>query len=177
MDRGDPRRAVTDFSQVIALNPKGAHAYFARGHAHLYGNALAKALADLNQSSELDPKSAYEALWLDIANKRIDLPSRLVEATTRIDMTKWPAPILRLYLGQMTPDAVLAAAESPNAQMQRDQICEANFYGGELALQRGTKDEATRLFKLATDGCPKSSIEYQSATAELKALGPLRFPD
>ena len=92
-------------------------------------------------------------------------------------MTKWPAPILRLYLGQMTPNAVLAAAESPNAQMQRDQICQANFYGGELALQRGTKDEATRLFKLATDGCPKSSIEYQSATAELKALGPLRFPD
>jgi hypothetical protein len=42
---------------------------------------------------------------------------------------------------------------------------------------RGTKNEATRLFKLAVDGCPKTFIEYQSATAELKALGPLRLPD
>jgi lipoprotein NlpI len=77
----------------------------------------------------------------------------------------------------MTPDAVLAAAESPNTQMQQNQICEANFYSGELALQRGTKDEATRLFKLAVDGCPKMSIEYQSATAELKALSLLLLPD
>jgi hypothetical protein len=34
----------------------------------------------------------------------------------RIDMTKWPAPVIRLYLGQMTPDSVLAAADSPDAQ-------------------------------------------------------------
>jgi hypothetical protein len=30
---------------------------------------------------------------------------------------------------------------------------------------------------LAVDGCPKTFIEYLSATAELKALGPLRLPD
>ena len=138
---------------------------------------MAKALADLNQASELDPKSAYVALWLHIANKRNDLPSRLAETTTRIDMTKWPAPVIRLYLGQMTPEAVLAAADSPDAQTRRGQICEANFYSGELALQRGTKEEATRLFKLAVNGCPKTVIEYQSANAELKALGPLDFPD
>jgi lipoprotein NlpI len=54
---------------------------------------------------------------------------------------------------------------------ERGQICEANFYIGELALQRSDKDEAAGLFRLAADGCPKGFIEYEGATAELKALG------
>ncbi len=86
-------------------------------------------------------------------------------------MTKWPAPVIRLYLGQMTPEALLAAADDPVANKQKGQICEANFYTGEVALQRGDKDEATRLFKLAADGCPKNFVEWSGANAELKALG------
>jgi hypothetical protein len=31
------------------------------------------------------------------------------EATAEIDMTKWPAPVIRLWLGEMTQEAVLAA--------------------------------------------------------------------
>jgi hypothetical protein len=33
----------------------------------------------------------------------------LDEAAAQIDMTKWPAPAIRLYVGQMTPEAVLVA--------------------------------------------------------------------
>jgi lipoprotein NlpI len=61
-------------------------------------------------------------------------------------MTKWPAPVIRLYLSQMTPEAVLAAAADLDASKQKSQVCEASFFGGVLALQRGKKDEATRLF-------------------------------
>jgi lipoprotein NlpI len=110
-------------------------------------------------------------------------------------MTKWIAPVIRLYLGQLTPEAVLAAADdlNENASPERvdlgddqtvaqrelvkrgltkkGQICQANFFSGELALQRGAKDEATRLFQLALTGCSKDFIEYGGANAELKALG------
>jgi len=99
------------------------------------------------------------------------LPSRLDQAMTQIDMTKWPAPVIRLYLGQMTPAAVLAAADDPDAITKKGQVCEANFYSGELALQQSNKENAMQLFRLAAADCPKSFIECKGANEELKALG------
>jgi lipoprotein NlpI len=46
-----------------------------------------------------------------------------------------------------------------------------NFFSGELALQRGDKNEAMRLFNLSVAECPKAFIEYEGANTELKALG------
>ena len=114
----------------------------------LRGN-LAKALADLNQATALDPKDAYVALWLDIIGQRNNVPSRLSQAISTIDMTAWPAPVIRMFLGQMPPAAVLAAADDPDANKKMGQVCEANFYSGELALRQNAKNEATRLFQLA----------------------------
>jgi hypothetical protein len=57
----------------------------------------------------------------------------LSQAISQIDMTAWPAPVIRLFLGQMTPTAVLAAAADPDAGKKKGQVCEANFYSGELA--------------------------------------------
>lgn len=46
----------------------------------------------------------------------------------------------------------------------------ANFYVGEFALLRGDKEEAVRLFRLATADCPKTFIEHAAAGLELKAM-------
>jgi lipoprotein NlpI len=77
----------------------------------------------------------------------------------------------RLFLGQATPEEVLAAADDPNAKTKQGKVCEANFYTAELALQRRAKDEATRLLRLAATECGKGFIERAAANAELKALG------
>ena len=88
-------------------------------------------------------------------------------------MRKWPAPVIRVFLGQTTTAAVLAAAEDADAKTKKGQVCEANFYIGELALQQGANEEATRLFRLAAADCPRDSdfVEGPAAYAELKALG------
>lgn len=39
-----------------------------------------KALADLGQPKALNPKHAYAAIWLDIVDKRSNLPRRLAGA-------------------------------------------------------------------------------------------------
>jgi lipoprotein NlpI len=142
-----------------------------RGMTELYAGALPKALADLDVASKVDPKSSYAAIWLDIVNKRSNLPSRLAQAVTLIDMTKWPAPVIRLYLGELTPSDVLVAADDRNPDIKRDQVCEANFFIGELALLKGNTDEAARLFRLAAVDCPKDFVESYAAKAELKSLG------
>jgi tetratricopeptide (TPR) repeat protein len=169
--KSDFDQAVADFNQAIALDPKSAFSYQLRGMIALYAGALSKALADLNMASEVDPKSSYAAIWLDIVNKRSNLPSRLARAVTLIDMTKWPAPVIRLYLGELTPANVLAAADDRNADIKRGRVCEANLFIGELALQQGKNEEAARLFRLAAGDCPQDFVEWYAARAELKALG------
>jgi lipoprotein NlpI len=169
--KGDVGSAMADYDQAIQLIPRFSQAYLARGLLSLASGELPKALADINQASALNPSDPYTALWFDIVNKRSNLPSKLAEAAAQIDMTKWPAPIIRLYLGQMTPEAIIAAAAEPEASKQESQVCEANFFSGELALQQGKKDEATRLFRIADEGCPKDSFQLIAAKDELKALG------
>jgi lipoprotein NlpI len=170
-DKDDLDRAMADFDESIRVGPKNALAFSIRGWANLYGGSLVKALADLDQASALNPKDAYTALWLDIVTKRSNLPSRLPQAVSQIDTTKWPAPLIRLLLGQMTPAAALAAADDADLNKKKRQVCDANFFSGELALQQGAKEEAARLFRLAAADCPHSALPWDSANAELKALG------
>jgi lipoprotein NlpI len=194
--KGDLDRAITDYSEAIRLDPRDALAFNNRGNAYqlkgspdraipdyseairlyrglanFYSGNLSQALADLNQSSEINPQHAYAALWRDILDRRSTLPSRLVQSMTQIDMTKWPAPVISLYLGKITPEAVLAAADDPDASTKRSRVCEANFFIGELALQRASKDEAVHLFRLAAAECGKNTHVWAHANAELKALG------
>jgi lipoprotein NlpI len=169
--KGDFDRAIADLNEAIRLDPKDAVKFYTRGIVNLYAGSVSKAQLDLNQAAQLDPSYAYTALWLDVVNKRSDRSSRLPQVISQLDMTKWPAPLVRMYLGQMTPEAVLVAAGNANADTKRRQICEANFFSGELALQRGAKDEAIQLLRLAANDCPKTFIEWRAANAELKTLG------
>jgi tetratricopeptide (TPR) repeat protein len=169
--KGDKERAIADYSEAIRLDPKYTTAYSNRGLVKLYAGALPQALADLDRAAALAPKSAYAALWLDIAGQRNNVPSRLPQAISSIDLAEWPAPVIRMFLGQMTPAAVLAAADIPGAMKKKDQLCDAYFFSGEWALRQGTKDEAARLLKLAVSGCSPTSSASGAANEELKALG------
>jgi lipoprotein NlpI len=161
---------IVYYNAAIKRDPKDDDAYFHRGIANFYAGALPQALADLGQASKLDPTYAYYALWIDIVDKRGHAESGLTQAIAHVDMTKWPAPVIRMFLGETTPAAVLAAADDPDANTKRGQICEANFYSGELALQQGAKDEAARLFHLAAADCPRGFAEGPAAVSEIEAL-------
>jgi len=172
--KGDLDRAMADYHEVIRLDPKLPNAYLELGLAYLYRGNLARAFADVRQASEFHPNDPYGALWVDVVGQRGNLPSRLSEAISNIDMTAWPAPIIRLLLGQTTPSAVLAAADDPDPVKQTGQVCEANFFSGEWALRNEAKDEVRRLFLLAASDCPKSFIQRGAALEELKLLGASR---
>jgi lipoprotein NlpI len=126
----------------------------------------------MSKANELDPKYPYYALWLDILARRGNLPSQLAQSTAQFDMNEWPAPLIRLYLGETTPQAVLAAAEDPDPATTNGQLCEANFYIGELALRQDANEEAVHRFRLAADNCPGDFVEEPAAGAELRALTP-----
>jgi lipoprotein NlpI len=169
--KGDLDRAIADYNEVISINPKISATYFSRGIAYVYSGSLAKAQADFKQSNQLNPKDAYAALWLDVAERRNNIPSHLAQTATPLDKTAWPAPLVRLFLGELNSAQTMAAADDKDPTTKRAQVCEVNFYSGELALARGAKDEATRLFRLAVSDCPRIFVERDGANAELKALG------
>jgi len=168
--KDDLNQIIVYYNATIRRDPKDDDAYFHRGLAKLYAGALPAAIADLSQASRLDPQYAYYALWIDIIDKRLNEASSLAQAASHFNMTKWPAPVIRLFLGETTPADVLAAANDPDPVTRNGQLCEANFYSAEFALQQGDKQEATRLFRLAAATCSHEFVEAASANSELTAL-------
>jgi lipoprotein NlpI len=168
---GNNPAALEDYGKAIKLEPENPFPYFNRGVAYyVVGGHNPDAIADFKKAAELNPKDAYATLWLDLAERRNNVASHLAEAAKQLDMTAWPAPVIRLFLGQLNAEQTFAAAFDIDARTKTAQTCEANFYTGELALLKKDKKEAQRLLKLAADGCPPSFVEATAAVAELIAL-------
>ena len=58
------------------------------------------------------------------------------------------------------PFAATRPSQQANTTKKKGQVCEANFYSGELALRQDAKDEAARLFRLAASDCAKDFDEW-----------------
>ncbi|MBR0709568.1 tetratricopeptide repeat protein [Bradyrhizobium liaoningense] len=168
--KGDFDRSLADYDQLVQLDAKDARAYFHRARVYWQIASFAKSLADLDQAIQLDPKNAYPILWREIVAKRSDQPSQLGEAAKQLDAAKWPAPVVNLFLGTMTPEQVRSAADDADPAKKKGQVCEANFYTAERALQSGSRDEALKLFEQAAADCPKTFLEKPAADVELGAL-------
>jgi hypothetical protein len=111
----------------------------------------------------------------------------------KVTTKSWPRPVLDLYLGHTTPEAVLAAATDD------DKRCQAQYYIGEwhllprdlaaviaaanatgipgktpppsrAPLQPRDSVAAAESLAKAVEGCNKGSAEYKAADARLKQL-------
>jgi lipoprotein NlpI len=171
---GNNPGALADFTNSVQLEPDNAAAYFSRGVAYFFvGGRTADAEADFKKAAVLNPKDAYAALWLELAERRNAVrrnnndPTHLASAAKQLDMTAWPAPIIQEFLGNLSVAQTLAAAFDRDPKTASAQTCEANFYSGELALLKQDKKEAQRLLQLAANDCPGGFIESTGAIAEL----------
>ncbi|MGC2775041.1 MAG: hypothetical protein WA418_05310 [Bradyrhizobium sp.] len=147
-----------------------AQAYRELGIASFQAGLLEQSQDDFRRLSEMDPKNADAALWLDLARRRAGLASELADRAKQIDMGKWPAPIVRLFLGQETTEAVLAAADRGGPAMRRIRRCEASLFAGELMLDQSREVDAMRLIDRALAECPRTSGERSVAKAEARVL-------
>jgi lipoprotein NlpI len=168
---GNNPAALEDFSKAIKLDPNDDSAYFNRGVAYyVVGGRYADAVADFTKIAQSNPKDAYAALWRDLAERRNGAPSHLAEAAKQLDMTAWPAPVIRHFLGELNVEQALKAAFDTDQKTKQAQTCEANFYSGELALLKKNRKEAQRLLKAAADDCPPSFVESAAAVADMIVL-------
>ena len=165
---GDNPAALADFNASLKIDPNNQATYFNRGVAYyVLGGRTPDAEADFRKAVELDPKDAYAAIWLELAARRNNAASRLREQSAQLDMTAWPAPVIREFLGESNAAQTLAAAQNNDPKINRGRSCEANFYSGEFALLGKNKQQALAMLRRATNDCPRGYIEAVAATAEL----------
>jgi len=171
--QGDYKRAIADYENVIRLDPKSMTGYFGRGRARFYAGDFLPAASDFLRAHQLDP-SIYTALWIHLARKRADIPGErtLAQEAGTSGAGAWPSPIVGLYLGSTTPEAVQKAAVHLEAKRHRDQRCEAAFYIAQWHLLRGAREPAAQLLRDAGSTCPSAFIEHEGAVAELRRLQP-----
>lgn len=176
--KGDYGRAIQDFDQAIHLNSDDATAYANRGDAYFAQPNLTAAIADFEHTISAAPSSnaaVYAVLMLHVIMKRQghDDAQQLARVAAAADLSKWPGPVLKLDLGQITASEVMPAAASPGTHRQNKwRVCEANFFTGEDALLHHQRTTGLARLKAARNGCPN----YAAALVELKRLGASAAP-
>jgi lipoprotein NlpI len=170
--RGDYERAIADYDAAIRLNPQDALAVNNRGLARYFQGEFALAAREFARAREMRKPDAYLAIWSYLARTRNgeNARSEFEQDVGILASDAWPAPVLRAYLGQISPEALLLASASPDARTQAEQRCEANYYLGQWNVIRGEQERAVAHFRAAQDQCPRFFLEFTGATAELKRL-------
>ena len=168
--KGGLPAAIADYEDAIA-STRGMSCYFGRGRARYYAGDFMGAASDFGRAHRMDA-SIYTALWIFLARKRADIPGErtLAQEAGTSGAGEWPSPLVGLYLGSTTPEAVQKAAVHQDATRHRDQRCEASFYIAQWQILRGNRDAATTLLRDAASICPSVFAEHEAAIAELRRL-------
>ena len=135
------------------------------GYARFNQGEFAAAALDLQEA--VDGTDAYPILWLYLSRARAgrqDAKRDLEQGVAGLKPEQWPFPVVKLFLEQGTPEAMVAAADKP------EERCEAQYYLGQWLLLRDDRANSIEALRNAVKSCPKNSIEYAGALAELKRL-------
>jgi lipoprotein NlpI len=174
VNKGQFDLAMQDYNRALKLNPTHPMALQTRGILHFFMADYMDALKDEADSVQADPRDAYSAIWLFLAQSRNgqkDALAQLTKNVTVLRMTTWPGPVIQVYMGTAKPEGLVALAKASSTQYSMDRVCEADFYLGEKALLDGKIAEAAGLFQSAVaSGGEKTNLEYTGAVNELAQL-------
>lgn len=165
VDAGDFDAAIRDLNARLHAAPADPLALFQRGRVWLYKREPRRALDDLARADQTAAAGLYPALWRFLAQARLgidgapDLRQRLAAAPG-----KWPAPVARMFLGEIDSQAARGLATDD------DERCEADYYFAALRLDKDPAADSAARLHAARAECPTDFIEYEGAKAELRRL-------
>jgi lipoprotein NlpI len=171
--KGNYEQAIKDYDEAIVLDPDYQLAFYNRAFARFDQGLFTASVPDFARAVQLDPSRTYRVLGLYLAKARAGAVDRkgLANNAAQLNLTRWPGPVVALFLGLISPQALIAAAQDPDPTMQRERHCEAYFYAGEFYLIRGQRAAAVQMFQSAVATGVTSLFEHSSAKGELGRLG------
>ncbi|WP_133405791.1 lipoprotein NlpI [Parashewanella tropica] len=175
---GDFDSAYDAFDSVLELAPKYEYAYLNRGIALYYAGRFDLAIKDFTEFYEHSPKDAYRAIWLYLAQRKLNPNQAKVSLDKYVKMLpegEWPTFIAQYFQGKMTADELInrASQDIESEDQQREytkHLCEAYFYIAQQALMQGNKEAAAQLFRLTLATNVYDYVEYRVAGLELDRL-------
>jgi len=172
LSSGDADGARADFDKALAVDPSQPRLHLGRGVVAYLSGDDKQAVADFSAVIQANPQAPYAVLWLALAKRRtvaLDDGGVLDAGLAALDLQQWPGPIIGFIRGEVTPDALAAAATDPDAETARKRDCEASFYSGALSGIAGDPAAAKTRYQHALGVCSPDNIEYHAAAAALAA--------
>jgi lipoprotein NlpI len=163
--------AEADLSVVLAGAPDAALPLAMRGFIRVMLAKWPEAAQDLARAAGLPNAPPEVALWRFIAESRAGLAAApaLAAAAKALPPSAWPSPVMQYFLGALSGDQVLDAAEREPALAQM-RLCEAYYYLGEAASLLGDSESAQKMLTAAVGTCLRRHTEYAGAKAALARL-------
>jgi lipoprotein NlpI len=162
-------QAIADLDAAIALQPDHGYYWYYRGHLAFYLGRFAPAAADLAHSLEIDPRQRYSVIWLHLARAEAgeNDADELARNAARTNDKSWPAPVIALYQGKVTPQEFRAAARGGSKAERFAKACETAFYLGAWYREQHLAKQAQRELGDAAKRCPEEWVEHTGAEAML----------
>ncbi len=143
--RGEYMRALADFARASALEPGHQRLAVSRGHASFLAGDYRSAQSDFRRVVERasDEEQLYALIWLYLASQRLGQDGRGIIAAvrSRADLARWPGPAVMLFIGESTPEQMLAAAWSFDSQNRAAAALRGLFFPWPL-LSAGRRSRA-----------------------------------
>jgi lipoprotein NlpI/V8-like Glu-specific endopeptidase len=180
LSEGRMSEAISDFNRALELMPQSGAYYANRATTRMIDGDAKRAIADFRRAVQLDPDEPFVHLLLYIAQARAgDLEAAKAGLAAYAEENQshdWPRPIVDLYLGHGSPEAVELAAKdvaksTDAAKDAAGQRFDADFYIGQWALLSGDQELATERLKSVYASRLREYLEFDIARADLNSLG------
>lgn len=166
---GKAEQSRADSKKVLSLLPVGYVRNIETGIIAWQAGDTGVAEDNFSYATSQGPSNAFAWLWLALTKARTGkaVPT---EELPNFDKSRWPAPIVSFFTGEMRQEDVFAAAGDGDDAAARGRICEANFYVGEWLLSHGDRAPAQPMIRKAADACPVNLVEWSAAQTELASF-------
>jgi lipoprotein NlpI len=166
--------ANTDLDMALGLDTKYPPAHREKGRLSAYQGEWDSAARSFSLAMQNDQGmgAAYGAIWLQVAAIRagLDGTSPLPQLAAALPPAQWPAPIVQMLLGKISPEQAVAAADNRDPATYLEQQCEAYFYVGEYYMAQRDTERARAAFEATVATGVTEFLEYDWARRELELM-------
>lgn len=165
--------ASSDYEKAIELAPGVPVLHGGLGIVRFTQERFDEAARHFSDANRLERSSLYWPLWHHLAARRagLDDTSVLMTAARKLDLRKWPGPVILLLVGDLEESQALTRAGADNDTANPLIRCEGLFFAGQLQLMDGDPERAIEHFKKILGIKAIDVCDHTVAIVELRRLG------